>query len=119
VRFGYLHRDLAKAGADILLVPAAFSYVTGAAHWETLLRARAIETGCFVLAAAQTGTHQASKGQERQTHGHSLAIAPWGGVIADAGTQVGITMVDLDPAEVSHARKRISALTHDRTYSGP
>jgi predicted amidohydrolase len=119
VRFPYLYRDLAQAGADIMLVPAAFSYVTGATHWETLLRSRAIETGSFVLAAAQTGTHAASKGMKRQTHGHSLVVAPWGEVIADAGKQPGITMVDLDLSEVSHARKRIAALQHDREYSGP
>ena len=119
VRFPYLYRDLAQAGADIILVPAAFSYLTGAAHWQTLLRSRAIETGSFVLAAAQTGTHAASKGMKRQTHGHSLVVAPWGEVIADAGKQPGITMVDLDLSEVSHARKRIAALQHDREYSGP
>jgi predicted amidohydrolase len=119
VRFPYLYRDLAQAGADIMLVPAAFSYVTGATHWETLLRSRAIETGSFVLAAAQTGTHAASNGMERQTHGHSLVVAPWGEVIADAGKQPGITMVDLNLSEVSDARKRIAALQHDREYSGP
>lgn len=112
VRFPHLHRDLAKAGADILLVPAAFSTVTGAAHWETLLRARAIETGCFVLAAAQTGQHSA----KRATYGHSMVVSPWGQVLADAGTETGITVVDLDLNEVAQARQRIAALTHDRDY---
>jgi len=115
VRFPHMHRDLAKAGADILLVPAAFSPVTGAAHWETLLRARAIETGCFVLAAAQTGQHSA----KRATYGHSLAVSPWGAVLHDAGTEPGVSIIDIDLAEVSKARQRIPALTHDRAYEGP
>lgn len=119
VRFGYLYRRLAKAGAQILLVPSAFSPVTGAAHWETLLRARAIETGCFVLAAAQTGTHSAQAGTPRQTWGHSLAVAPWGEVLADAGTEPGVTMVDLDMALVEKSRARVPSLTHDRTFEGP
>lgn len=119
VRFPHLARALAKSGADILLYPAAFSHVTGAAHWETLLRARAIETGCFVLAAAQTGTHASQQGASRKTHGHSLAVAPWGEVLADAGTDPGVTLVDLDLAEVSHARGRVPALTHDREFTGP
>lgn len=119
LRFGHLHRDLAKAGADILLIPSAFSPVTGAAHWEPLLRARAIETGCFVIAAAQTGTHPATSGKSRSTYGHSFVVSPWGEVLADAGTPCGITFVDLDVAEVSKARERIPALTHDADYSGP
>ena len=119
VRFSHLLRTLAKAGADILVVPSAFSPVTGAAHWETLLRARAIETGCFVLAAAQTGTHAANAGKARQTHGHSMAISPWGEVLADAGAACGVTLVDLDLDEVSKARRRIPALSHDRPFSEP
>lgn len=119
VRFPYLYRRLAHAGATVLSVPAAFSHVTGAAHWETLLRARAIETGCYVLAPAQTGTHPASAGKPRRTHGHSLAIAPWGEVLADAGTVQGVTLVELDPAEVEHARRRVPSLTHDREFHGP
>lgn len=119
LRFPHLHRTLAKAGADIILVPSAFSVVTGAAHWETLLRARAIETGCFVLAAAQTGDHSAQSGKPRSTYGHSLVVSPWGDVLADAGTECGITLVDFDPNEVSKARTRIPALTHDRVFSGP
>jgi len=119
VRFAYLHRALAQAGAGIILAPAAFSPVTGAAHWEPLLRARAIETGCYVLAAAQTGTHAAQSGTPRRTHGHSLVVSPWGEVLADAGTDVGITYVDLDMDEVARSRSRVPALTHDRPFEGP
>lgn len=119
VRFGRLHRTLAQAGADILTVPAAFSHVTGAAHWETLLRARAIETGCFVIAPAQTGKHPASKGQSRQTHGHSMVVAPWGEVLADAGTEPGLALVDLDLTLVQKARRQVPSLQHDRDFSGP
>ncbi|MGR3463821.1 carbon-nitrogen hydrolase family protein [Limimaricola sp.] len=119
VRFAHLYRALAQAGAQILLVPSAFSPVTGAAHWETLLRARAIETGCFVLAAAQTGRHEATQGRARETHGHSLAVDPWGAVLADAGTAPGVTCVDLDLDAVAQARHRVPSLTHDRPYDGP
>ncbi|WP_104019976.1 carbon-nitrogen hydrolase family protein [Roseovarius nitratireducens] len=119
VRFPHLYRGLAQAGAEILTVPAAFSHVTGAAHWQSLLRARAIETGCFVLAPAQTGTHTASRGQARRTHGHSLVIGPWGEVIADGGTEAGIITVDLDLSEVAQARRRVPSLRHDRDFDGP
>ena len=119
VRFPYLYRALAKAGAQILTVPAAFNHLTGAAHWEILLRARAIETGCFVLAPAQTGFHPEAHGKGRKTHGHSLVIAPWGEVLADAGTKVGVTFADLDLAEVARARARVPSLTHDRPFVGP
>lgn len=119
IRFAHLYRALAKAGAHVLTVPAAFSTVTGAAHWETLLRARAIETGCYVLAPAQCGTHPTTTDSIRRTHGHSLVVAPWGEVLADGGTDRGITIVDLDLAEVSKARGRIAALTHDRPFKGP
>jgi predicted amidohydrolase len=119
VRFAYLYRALAQAGAEVLLVPSAFSPVTGAAHWEPLLRARAIETGSYVLAAAQTGTHAAHAGKPRQTYGHTMAISPWGEVLSDFGTECGITLVDLDPAEVAQSRKRIAALSHDRPFEGP
>jgi predicted amidohydrolase len=119
VRFPHLYRRLAQAGAQILTVPAAFSHVTGAAHWEVLLRARAIETGCFVLAPAQTGTHAASRGKARRTHGHSLVVAPWGDVLADGGTAPGIVTVDLDLAEVAKARNRVPSLRHDREFDGP
>lgn len=119
VRFAYLYRALAQAGAEVLTVPAAFSPVTGKAHWETLLRARAIETGCYVLAAAQTGAHRVSRGKPRQTYGHSLAISPWGEVLADGGTEEGIQLVELDLGEVSKARGKIAALRHDRAFEGP
>jgi predicted amidohydrolase len=119
VRFPGLYRRLAQGGAQIITVPAAFNHITGAAHWETLLRARAIETGCFVLAPAQTGFHLETKGKGRRTHGHSLAIAPWGEVLADAGTEPGVTLVDLDLARVDDARRRVPSLTHDRGFDGP
>lgn len=119
VRFAYLYRALAQAGAQVLLVPSAFSPVTGAAHWETLLRARAIETGSYVLAAAQTGTHSVHSGKSRLTFGHSLAVSPWGEVLVDMGTAPGIAMVDFDLAEVAQSRKRIAALSHDRPFEGP
>ena len=119
VRFAYLYRALARAGAQVLLVPSAFSPVTGAAHWEILLRARAIETGSYVLATAQTGTHSVQSGRSRQTFGHSLAISPWGEVLVDMGVAPGIAMVDLALAEVAQSRKRIAALSHDRPFEGP
>ncbi len=119
VRFAQLYRTLAQAGAQIITVPAAFNHITGAAHWEILLRARAIETGCFILAPAQTGFHPETHGKGRRTHGHSLAIAPWGEVLADAGTEPGVTMVDLDLAQVTAARARVPALNHDRRFTGP
>lgn len=119
LRFAHLFRSLAQAGAQILTVPAAFNHITGAAHWEVLLRARAIETGCFVLAPAQTGFHPETGGKGRRTYGHSLAIAPWGEVLADAGTEPGVTLVDLDLAEVAKARSRVPSLTHDRAFTVP
>ena len=119
LRFPALYRRLAQAGAEILTVPAAFNHVTGAAHWEVLLRARAIETGCFVLAPAQTGFHAEAHGKGRSTHGHSLAVAPWGEVLADGGTEPGVTLVDLDLARVREARHRVPSLGHDRGFDGP
>jgi predicted amidohydrolase len=119
VRFPALYRRLAQGGAQVITVPAAFNHITGAAHWETLLRARAIETGCFVLAPAQTGFHPESNGKGRKTHGHSLAIAPWGEILADAGTEPGVTLVDLDLGKVAEARGRVPSLTHDRGFDGP
>lgn len=119
LRFAYLYRALAQAGADILVVPSAFSSVTGAAHWQTLLQARAIETGCFVLAAAQTGQHSVVAGKSRQTYGHSMVISPWGEVLADAGVETGVEIIDIDLKDVSHARRRIAALIHDRPFEGP
>ena len=119
LRFPHLYRRLAQAGAQILTVPAAFNHLTGAAHWEVLLRARAIETGCFVLAPAQTGFHAEQAGNGRRTHGHSLAIAPWGEVLSDAGQEPGVTFADLDLTQVDRARARIPSLTHDRAFEGP
>lgn len=119
VRFPHLYRALASAGVEILIVPSAFSPVTGAAHWEPLLRARAIETGCYVLAAAQTGSHAHSSGKQRKTWGHSLVISPWGEVLADAGTEPCMVSVDLDLLEVAKARQRVPSLEHDRWFEGP
>ena len=119
VRFPHLYRALAQGGAQIITVPAAFNHITGAAHWEILLRARAIETGCFILAPAQTGFHPEAMGKGRRTHGHSLAVAPWGEILADAGTEPGVTLIDLDLSAVASARARIPSLTHDRGFAGP
>jgi deaminated glutathione amidase len=119
LRFPHLYRRLAQAGAEILTVPAAFNHVTGVAHWEVLLRARAIETGCFVLAPAQTGFHPEQNGKGRRTHGHSLVVAPWGEVLADGGTEPGVTFVDLELSQVAKARLRVPSLTHDRPFGGP
>jgi predicted amidohydrolase len=120
LRFPHLHRALGRAGAEIILNPAAFTVPTGRAHWEVLLRARAIETGAFVLAAAQTGLHPRTvEAPERRTWGHSLAIAPWGEVLVDAGEPAGVSVVDLDLALVKDARRRIPALSHDRDFTGP
>ena len=119
LRFPHLYRRLAKAGAQILTVPAAFNHITGAAHWEVLLRVRAIATGCFVLAPAQTGFHAEAHGKGRRTHGHALAVAPWGEVLADAGTEPGVTFVDLDLSQVDRARGRVPSIDHDRAIEGP
>lgn len=119
VRFPHLHQALARAGARILTVPAAFSPVTGAAHWQPLLRARAIETGCFVLAPAQTGNHAVTQGRPRRTHGHSMAISPWGEVLIDAGTEPGVYMFDMDATAVDAARRRVPSLSHIRPFDGP
>jgi predicted amidohydrolase len=119
MRFPGLYRDLAKAGAQVLTVPSAFTVPTGRVHWEVLLRARAIETGCFVLAPAQGGVHSACEGAARETWGHSLAVSPWGEILAEAGTDPCVTMVDIDLAEVARARGRIPSLGHDRVYAGP
>ena len=116
LRFPSLFRDLAQAGAAILTVPSAFARPTGQAHWETLLRARAIESGAFVLAPAQTGTHPSSTSKKRSTFGHSMAVAPWGEVLADAGTDVGVTLVDLNMEQVAESRRRIPSLRHDRAF---
>ncbi len=113
VRFPHLHRDLARAGADILSVPAAFNSVSGAAHWHVLLRARAIETGSFVIAPAQCGVHE----DGRKTFGHSLIVSPWGEIIAEAGDAPGVILADLDLDQVASARGRIPALQHDMPYA--
>lgn len=119
MRFPHLYRTLAQAGAEILTVPAAFSPVTGEAHWEPILRSRAIENGCYVLAPAQTGTHPTSGDKVRKTYGHSLVVDPWGKVILDAGTEAGVYLVDLDMENVAKARKRVPSLTHDRDFLAP
>ena len=122
LRFPQLYRDLARAGARVLTVPAAFNETTGAAHWEVLLRARAIETGSYVLAPAQCGQHRnllCPGRKPRRSYGHSLAVDPWGRVLSDGGECRGVTFVTLDPAAVAGARSRIPSLTHDRPYAGP
>lgn len=115
VRFAYLYRALAKAGARIIAVPSAFTVPTGRAHWHVLLRARAIETGCYVLAPAQTGTHD----EGRKTFGHALIVSPWGEVLGDAGEEPGILVADLDLSKVDEARRMVPSLTHDRSFAGP
>ena len=115
MRFPDLYRALAKAGADFLSIPSAFTRFTGEAHWHVLLRARAIETGCFVIAPAQCGEHPGG----RETYGHSLIVAPWGEVLGDSGTAPGITLAEIDPAEVAKARAMIPALDHDRPFAAP
>ena len=117
LRFPQLYRHLAQQGASVLTVPSAFSPVTGAAHWDSLLRARAIENGAWILAPAQTGLHKATQGKARQTFGHGYAVAPWGDVIADCGTQPGVTFFDLDMALVDTARQKVPSLTHDRPFN--
>lgn len=119
VRFAALHTALARAGAEILTVPAAFSPVTGAAHWHTLLRARAIETGCYVLAPAQTGEHASKTYKTRSTYGHSLVVDPWGEVQLDAGSAPGVYMTRINLDTVASARGKIPSLTHGRPFSGP
>ncbi len=112
VRFPGLYRTLAKAGASLIAVPAAFTQTTGAAHWHTLLKARAIETSSFIIAAAQCGVHD----DGRSTFGHSLVVGPWGDLIADGGASVDIIMAEIDVAAVNLARNRIPSLGHDRPY---
>lgn len=110
LRFPDLYRSLTDAGASVLTVPAAFTRPTGAAHWHVLLRARAIEAGVFVIAAAQTGVHE----DTRETYGHSLVVDPWGEVLLDAGEDAGVHLVDLDPDRVAEVRGRIPAIRHRR-----
>jgi predicted amidohydrolase len=115
LRFPVLHAALARAGARILSVPSAFTRPTGAAHWHILLRARAIETGCFVVAAAQTGLHA----DGRATYGHSLVVAPWGEVLLDMGEAPGAAVLDIDLAAVDEARGRVPALANARQFAAP
>jgi predicted amidohydrolase len=112
LRFPALYRALADAGASFLTVPSAFTQQTGEAHWHVLLRARAIENGAFVFAAAQGGTHE----NGRATYGHSLVVDPWGRVLAEGGTEPGIVMAEIDPAAVASARGRIPSLQHGRRF---
>ena len=112
LRFPNLYRHLAQAGASVLVVPSAFTLATGKKHWHALLRARAIETGAFVVAPAQTGNHPGN----RQTYGHSLIVSPSGEVLSDGGTAVGVTFADIDVEKVESARNEIPALKHDRIY---
>ncbi|GGI94066.1 amidohydrolase [Polymorphobacter multimanifer] len=115
LRFPALHRALAEAGAAMLAVPAAFTRPTGEAHWHVLLRARAIETGSFVIAAAQSGTHA----DGRATYGHSLVVSPWGEVLLDMGEAPGLGVLDIDLADVATARSKIPALQHARPFRPP
>lgn len=112
VRFAQLYRSLAKAGAEVLTVPAAFTVPTGEAHWHILLRARAIENACFVLAPAQGGLHA----NGRKTFGHSLIVGPWGDVLAEAGTDPCTIVAELDLEETAKVRARVPALRHDRPF---
>ena len=115
LRFAYLFRALAQSGAEIITVPAAFTAPTGRAHWHTLLRARAIETGCFVLAPAQCGVHD----EGRLTYGHSLIVSPWGEILAEAGEEPGVITARIDMARVAECRAMVPALRHDRAFTGP
>jgi predicted amidohydrolase len=110
VRFPYLYRRLAHAGARMLAVPSAFNRRTGDAHWHVLMRSRAIETGCYIIAPAQCGDHD----DGRKTYGHSLIVAPWGEVLADGGTEPGIVTAELDFDAIDKARSMIPSLEHDR-----
>ncbi len=115
LRFPYLYRSLAQSGAAMLSIPAAFTRQTGQAHWHVLQRARAIETGCYVLAPAQCGEHA----NGRKTYGHSLVVAPWGEVLADAGTEPGFVTAEIDMAKVAEARSMVPSLKHDRDFIEP
>jgi hypothetical protein len=113
LRFPALYRALAESGASFLTVPSAFTRKTGEAHWHVLLRARAIETGCFVFAAAQAGLHE----NRRETYGHSLIVAPWGEILAEGGAEPGVFLAKVDPAKVETARKMVPSLQHGRRFS--
>ena len=112
VRFPALYRALAEAGASFIAVPSAFTVRTGEAHWSTLLRARAIENGCFIFAAAQAGKHESG----RETYGHSLIVDPWGEILAEGGTEPGVVLAKIDPAKVVSVRKSIPSLQHGRRF---
>ena len=112
LRFPSLYRALAEAGASLLAIPSAFTRQTGEAHWHVLVRARAIENGSFVFAAAQGGQHE----NGRETYGHSLIVDPWGGILAEGGIEPGVFMAEIDPAEVAAARARIPSLQHGRRF---
>ena len=115
MRFPALYRALAQAGAEVITVPSAFTVPTGRAHWHVLLRARAIETGCFIVAPAQTGEHA----EGRRTFGHSLIVAPWGEVLADGGEAPGVVTARIDTALVAEARARVPSLSGDRPFDAP
>ena len=112
LRFPDLYRALAEAGASFLAIPSAFTRQTGEAHWHVLQRARAIENGSFVFAAAQGGRHE----NGRDTFGHSLIVDPWGRILAEGGTEPGVVIAEIDPAEVVKARSRIPSLRHGRRF---
>jgi predicted amidohydrolase len=112
LRFPALYRALAENGASFLAIPSAFTRQTGEAHWQVLMRARAIENGCYVFAAAQGGTHE----NGRETYGHSLVVDPWGRVVVEGGTEPGVIFADIDPAEIATARGRIASLQHGRRF---
>ena len=113
LRFPYLYRSLAQAGAHFLSVPSAFTRVSGRAHWHVLLRARAVETGCYIFAPAQCGDHA----NDRQTYGHSLIIDPWGKILAEAGESPCVIAADIDPSRVAAVRAMIPSLKHDRKFT--
>ena len=115
LRFPHLYRALAQAGAEFLAIPSVFTVPTGRAHWHVLLRARAIETGCFVLAPAQWGEHAGG----RKSYGHSLIVSPWGEILADGGEGTGIVSARIDPARVAEARRMVPSLLHDRPFTEP
>ncbi|MGQ0672405.1 MAG: carbon-nitrogen hydrolase family protein [Hyphomicrobium sp.] len=117
LRFPHLYRSLAQAGARFLAIPAAFTRLTGEAHWHTLIRARAIEAQCFVFAAAQGGRHE----HGRETFGHSLIVSPWGQILAEADIHPAVIIADIDARNVEEVRSRVPSLAHDRpfTVTGP
>ncbi len=115
LRFPDLYRQLTRSGAGILTAPSSFTRQTGAAHWHLLLRARAVENGCFMIAAAQAGDHE----DGRKTYGHSLIVDPWGDILAEAGEEPGIIVADIDPARIDAMRQRIPALANERSFDPP